>query len=65
MNGKKDQITNSNMCEDLSKRIRHSETRYFDELGHGSMILGKGLKEIIDSYLDFLKKKGFLKIGQD
>ncbi|MHA1720713.1 MAG: alpha/beta hydrolase [Promethearchaeota archaeon] len=56
MNGKKDLIAIHSMSKDLHNRIKHSELILFDELGHGSILLGKGNKIIVKHYIQFLMK---------
>ena len=38
----------------LNKKINHSKLTLFDNLGHGSILLGKGNKKIMEKYIDFL-----------
>lgn len=61
MNGKLDKITPYEMCLDLSQRLKNSQHFLFDKLGHGSIILGKGIDEILNEYLRFLYSKNLLK----
>ena len=54
MNGKKDTITFPKMTKDLHKKIHHSEIKIFEDLGHGSILLGKGNRKIMEKYIQFL-----------
>ena len=54
MNGKKDLIAVPSMSEDLHNQIFHSKIDIFEELSHGSIILGKGNKKIVERYIQFL-----------
>lgn len=54
MNGKKDIIANPIMTYDLNKKFPHSRLKIFENLGHGSILLGKGNNKIMESYVNFL-----------
>ncbi|MHA1647755.1 MAG: alpha/beta fold hydrolase [Promethearchaeota archaeon] len=54
MNGKKDLIALPSMSEDLHNQILHSKLVIFEELGHGSILLGKGNKKIMKQYIQFI-----------
>lgn len=57
MNGKKDTIAPFSMTLDLNKRIPKSKIYLFEELGHGNLILGKGNKKIMKTYIKFITSK--------
>ncbi|QEE15400.1 alpha/beta fold hydrolase [Promethearchaeum syntrophicum] len=54
MNGKKDLIAVPSMSEDLHNKILHSKLVLFEDLGHGSILLGKGNKKIMEKYIQFI-----------
>lgn len=54
MNGKKDLIAVPSMSEDLHRQICHSKLDLFEELGHGSILLGKGNRKIMEHYIQFI-----------
>jgi pimeloyl-ACP methyl ester carboxylesterase len=57
LNGLEDNIAYPEMTQAIHAHIPHSKMELFEKLGHGSLLLGKGLKPIISSYSHFLSQQ--------
>ncbi len=55
INGADDPIANPYMSRDLHSKIEHSQLEILPNLGHGSVILGKGNKKIMKLVLKFIE----------
>ncbi|UYP47321.1 Putative aminoacrylate hydrolase RutD [Candidatus Lokiarchaeum ossiferum] len=55
LNGEIDPIAPPLMSSDLHSKIKHSKLEILPKLGHGSVILGKGNKKIMELYLEFIQ----------
>ena len=55
LNGDKDMIATPQQTIFLHEKIYHSKIKIIKSLGHGSLVLGKGLQEVMRTYLDFLE----------
>lgn len=54
-NGKEDNIASYEMSLNLHQKISYSKLVLLDNFGHGSVLLGKGNKKIIEEYVKLIK----------
>lgn len=54
INGEKDNIANPEMAIDLNHKFHNSSLILLENIGHGSILLGKGNKLLLNTYIEFL-----------